>query len=183
MANIQVILKTHMKKLGRIADEVSVAAGFARNYLLPQGMAVPATAANRAEVAEMRAELEAKAAKDLATAEVRAKALSAVVLKLAVHAMPEGKLYGSVGPEEIVHAYKEAGHDVLHREVVMLDGPVKKVGESQIILRLHAELDLPVNLVVESDAVIEDDAPVSPHAADDADLADSTDAGDDSANG
>lgn len=160
MANLKVILQTNIKKLGRIADEVNVAAGFARNYLLPRNMAVPASAANREKVASMRAELEAKAAHELEAAKQRGAGMQEMVLNMEVQAMAEGKLYGAVGPDAVAAVLNEQGHDVAAREVLFPEGVIKRVGEYRVILQLHADFQLPITLRVVSDQVVmaEDDA-------------------------
>lgn len=133
MATMRVILQEKVKKLGQISDEVSVAAGYARNFLLPQQIAVVATPENRAKVAGMREALEAKAAQLLEAATLRAEKIQQLTLTIPVNAMPEGKLYGSVGAEEIVNALRAAGHEADKKEVVLPEGPLKTIGEFKVI--------------------------------------------------
>lgn len=150
MANMRVILQQNVKNIGRIADEVSVKAGYARNFLLPQSIAVLATEANRAIVEAKRAELEKQAAQALAEAEKRAEPLKALTLTIRVQAMAEGKLYGSIGVDEVAAALKDAGHEVAKHEVIMANGPIKTIGESVINVVLHADVVVPVNVVLEA---------------------------------
>jgi large subunit ribosomal protein L9 len=152
MSNIQVILQQPVKKLGNIADEVSVKAGYARNYLFPQEIAVPATEANRAKVSEMRAELEKKAASVLQAAQERAEQLAKVDITLSVNAKEEGELYGSIGADEIAKAFAEQGHTIIKSEVVLADGALKSLGEHTIGLQLHPEVQIDVNVVLKASA-------------------------------
>jgi large subunit ribosomal protein L9 len=98
---MNVILLERFGNLGDIGDEVAVKAGFARNYLIPQGKAVRATTTNRAVFEERRAELERAANEQLAEAQARAAKLEGVSLTIVVKAGEEGKLYGSVGTQDI----------------------------------------------------------------------------------
>lgn len=146
MATMRVILKQKVRKLGQISDEVSVAAGYARNFLLPNEIAVVATADNRTHVASMRAELEAKAEESMQAAHARAEKMQSLVLTIEVAAMAEGKLYGAVGADEIVKSLHAQGHEVSKKEVVLPEGPLKNTGEFDVLLQLHVDIQVPIKV-------------------------------------
>lgn len=145
---MELILLEKVLNLGDLGEKVKVKAGFGRNYLVPQGKAVPATTANVERFEAMRAELE-KAAKDrLSAAGNRAAALQELVVTIRAIASDEGKLYGSIGPREISDALIGLGHDVSKREVLQPDGPLRHVGEFDVQLQLHADIDTVIKVVV-----------------------------------
>jgi large subunit ribosomal protein L9 len=145
---MELILLEKVQNLGDLGEKVRVKAGFGRNYLVPQGKAVPATAANVERFEAMRAELE-KAAKDrLSAAGNRAAALQGLVVTIKVIASDEGKLYGSIGPREIADALIELGHEVSKREVLQPEGPLRHIGEFDVQLQLHADIDTVIKVVV-----------------------------------
>lgn len=145
---MELILLEKVLNLGDLGDTVSVKAGFGRNFLVPQGKAVPATAENVARFETMRAELEKAAADKLGSAQSRSDALAEVTVEMAANASEEGKLYGSIGPREIADALQKMGHDVSKREVIMGEGPIRVVGEYDVQLILHADVDTSVKVVV-----------------------------------
>ncbi|GGI77128.1 50S ribosomal protein L9 [Legionella impletisoli] len=144
---MEVILLEKIRNLGNLGDKVAVKSGYGRNYLIPQGKAVFATAKNIEEFEKRRAELEKKAQKSLAEAEQRAAKLNDITLEISAQASDEGKLYGSIGVNEITEALKERGHDVSKREVVMPEGPIHSTGEYVVQVQLHS--DVMANLKVE----------------------------------
>ena len=138
---MRIILLERVESLGGIGDVVDVRAGYGRNYLLPQGKAVPATEKQIAAFEERRSELMAAEKKRMAATAERAGQVAAVVpLTIIANAGPVGKLYGSVGPAEISAGFEEAGVEVTRAEVLMPDGPIKEVGEHQVTLKLHADV-------------------------------------------
>ncbi|MEJ8567562.1 50S ribosomal protein L9 [Elongatibacter sediminis] len=145
---MELILLEKVLNLGDLGDKVSVKSGFGRNFLVPQGKAVPATAENVARFETMRAELEKAAADKLGSAQSRSDALAEVTVEMAANASEEGKLYGSIGPREIADALQKMGHDVSKREVIMGEGPIRVVGEYDVQLILHADVDTSVKVVV-----------------------------------
>ncbi len=149
---MNVILLERVNNLGDLGDEVSVKGGFARNFLLPQGKAVQANAANRAVFEERRAELQAAADDKLAAAQARAEKLADTVVTMVVKTGEEGRLYGSVGTQDIANALVAEGHDELVRsEVQMPEGVIRVIGEYDIGLQLHSDVtvDIKVNVVAE----------------------------------
>ncbi|WP_067865342.1 50S ribosomal protein L9 [Neptuniibacter marinus] len=145
---MEVILLEKIGKLGNLGDKVSVKSGFGRNYLVPQGKAVPATTANVAKFEERRAELEAAAAEKLAAATARAEVLNALQVTIASKCGDEGKLFGSIGTRDIADAIIAAGAEVDKSEVRLPEGALRAIGEYEIAIQLHAEVTAIVNLAV-----------------------------------
>jgi len=149
---MELILLQKVTNLGNLGDKVNVKPGFGRNYLVPQGKAVPATAANLAEFEARRAEYEAKASDALATAEARKAKLEGAVVTIHANASTEGKLYGSVGPREIAEALTKAGTEVGKSEVVLGEGAFRNIGEYEVLVHLHADVETPVKVNVVAEA-------------------------------
>jgi large subunit ribosomal protein L9 len=145
---MEVILLQKIANLGNIGDRVKVKSGFGRNYLLPGGKATLATPENVARFEARRAELEARAAADLAAASARAANLEGLKLSLAAKAGSEGKLFGSIGTSDIAEACRKAGHAVERSEVRLPGGPIRMVGEHLITLHLHGDIDVQVPLTI-----------------------------------
>ena len=149
---MKLILLQKVVNLGGLGDTVSVKPGYGRNFLVPQGKAVPATAANVAMFEAKRAEYQAKADAVLAEAQKRLEGLEGAEVTIAANASTEGKLFGSVGPRDIAEAFTAAGFPLEKGEVVMGEGPLRRTGEFDIELRLHADVHTPVKVIVEADA-------------------------------
>lgn len=151
---MEVILLQKIANLGDIGDRVKVKPGFGRNYLLPGGKATLATAENVARFESRRAELEAKAAAELASARARAAKLEGFKLSITAKAGNEGKLFGSIGTSDIAEACQKAGHQIERSEVRLPGGPIRMVGEHLISVHLHSDIDfeLPLTVVAEEAA-------------------------------
>src|SRR5699024_9518016 len=145
---MELILLEKVINLGNLGDKVKVKPGYGRNYLLPQGKAAPATAANVAEFEKRRAEYEAKAKELLAGAEARKAKLDGAEARIGVNASAEGKQYGSAGPSEIVEALATAGHEVEKGEINHDDGPIHVTGEHEAQVVLHADVQTTVKVLV-----------------------------------
>ncbi|MEQ6916958.1 50S ribosomal protein L9 [Halomonas aquatica] len=145
---MDVILLDNIGKLGGLGDQVTVKPGYGRNYLVPYGLAVPATKDNIEAFQAQRAELEAQAAERKAVAEARAEQLNDIELSLVSKAGDEGKLFGSIGPRDLAEAISSAGMEVAKSEVRMPQGPIRQTGEYDVVLHLHAEVDATVRVVV-----------------------------------
>ncbi len=149
---MDVILLQKVKNLGNLGDRAKVKPGYSRNFLIPYGKAVPATAANVADFDKRRAEFEARANETLAAAEARKARLEGAAVTIKANASTEGKLYGSVGPRDIAEALTAIGHKVGKSEVVMGEGPLRHIGEHDVIVHLHADVEVPVKVVIEPEA-------------------------------
>ena len=145
---MNVILLERLSNLGDIGDEVAVKAGFARNYLIPKGKAVRATEENRAVFEGRRAELEKAAAEQLSEAQGRAAKLEGLSLTMVVKAGEEGKLYGSVGTQDIADAITAEAIEVARAEVRMPEGVIRSTGEYEIDVQLHSDVTVAVALAV-----------------------------------
>jgi len=145
---MNVILLDKVENLGEIGDMVNVKPGYGRNYLLPQRKAALATNKNIAEVESRRADLEKAAAIERASAQSRADLLSGMDLVIPANVGVEGKLFGSVGPIDIVDAFEKVGVEVARSEVRLPDGPIHEIGEFTIGLHLHSDVNVDVNLKV-----------------------------------
>jgi len=144
---MQVILLERVDRLGTIGDEVSVKNGFARNFLIPQGKALLANDANRARFEREREAIETRNAAAKATAEANSESLVGTQLVLIRQSGDTGQLYGSVSARDISEAAKEAGHSVA-RSQVRLDAPIKTLGIFDVGVRLHAEVDVTIQVNV-----------------------------------
>jgi large subunit ribosomal protein L9 len=141
---MNVILLEAVENLGSIGDLVKVKPGYARNYLLPQGKAALATRANMKEIEKRREELEKAAAEELAKARERAKAFENLEIVIHANAGSEGKLFGSVGPIDIVDALAAVQVEAERAEIRMPEGPIQEVGEFPIGVHLHTDVDAEV---------------------------------------
>ncbi len=149
---MELILLQKVVNLGGLGDKVNVKPGYGRNFLIPYGKAVPATADNVAAFEAKRAEYEAKANAILADAEGRKAKLDGAVVTIKANASTEGKLFGSVGPRDIAEAFTAAGFPLEKNEVVLGEGPLRRTGEFDIEVRLHADVHTAVKVVVEGEA-------------------------------
>lgn len=149
---MQLILLQKVTNLGNLGDKVNVKPGYGRNYLVPQGKAVPATASNLADFETRRAEYEAKAKSQLDGAEGRKAQLEGAAVTVHANAATEGKLYGSVTPRDIAEALTKAGFPVEKSEVIMGEGPIRRTGEYDVLIHLHADVEVTVKVTVAGEA-------------------------------
>ena len=146
---MEVILLDKVGKLGKIGDKVNVKAGYGRNFLIPQGKAVFATAENLSAFEARRAELEAAAAEQRSSAEARGQQLAALAaIVIASNAGDEGKLFGSIGTRDIADAITAAGVEVCKSEVKLPEGALRETGEFEIDIQLHSEVTQPIKLTI-----------------------------------
>ncbi|MDH2273435.1 50S ribosomal protein L9 [Moraxella porci] len=153
---MQVILLQRVVNLGKLGETVDVKAGYGRNYLIPQGKALPATEANIAKFEARRAELEALEAEELAAANKRAEALTDVNVIMRAKSGDEGKLFGSIGARDIADALTKSGLEVDRSEVKMPEGAFRQVGEYKVTIQLHH--DISADILV---TILSEDAPVA----------------------
>lgn len=145
---MKVILLEKVVNLGNIGEEVSVAPGFGRNYLVPKAKAIFATSANRTAFASRIAELEVEAKKKLVTAIERAAKLKDLTVTITARVSDENKLYGSVGVAEIVAALQETGVTVEKKEVQLPEGAIHVIGEHPVTMHLHADVAETITVIV-----------------------------------
>jgi large subunit ribosomal protein L9 len=150
---MEIILLEKVENLGGLGDKIRVKPGYARNFLIPQGKAKYATPANIAEFEAKRAELEKAAAEALSAAQARAAQLEGLEVELSAHAGSEGKLFGSIGTQDIADAVTAAGVELERREVRLPEGAIRQTGEYEIALHLHSDVNATIKLVVKAENV------------------------------
>lgn len=148
---MQVILLQRVVNLGKLGETVDVKAGYGRNYLIPQGKALPANEANIAKFEARRAELEAQEAKELAEAKKRADALSDVNVIMRAKVGDEGKLFGSIGTRDIADALTNSGLPVDRAEVKLPEGTLRQVGEYKVVIQLHHDITADILVTITSE--------------------------------
>jgi large subunit ribosomal protein L9 len=149
---MEVILLEKVGKMGVLGDTVNVKSGYARNFLVPTGKAVPATAENLKHFEVRRAEFVKAEAAKLASAQARADQLAELELTVTAHAGDEGKLFGSIGPRDVADLVSATGVTIEKSEVKMPLGPIRTVGEYDIAVQLHSDVTGTVHLIVVGEA-------------------------------
>jgi large subunit ribosomal protein L9 len=139
MGTIQVILSEDVHSLGEAGDVVSVKPGYARNYLVPQGKALPATAERVNQVEHQKRVIAEKRAKELKDLEAVKSKLQGMALEIEAQAGEEGKLFGSVTAQNLAEMLAEKGLEVDRRKIV-LDEPIKTLGEHTVSIRLRSDV-------------------------------------------
>jgi large subunit ribosomal protein L9 len=145
---MNIILLERLGNLGDLGEEVSVKAGFARNYLIPQGKAVRASAENRSLYEGRRVELEKTSSDLLVAAQARAQELQDLTVTIVVKAGEEGKLYGSVGTQDIADIVSEQRTAVAKSEIRMPEGVIRTLGDFTIDIHLHTDVTVPIQVAV-----------------------------------
>jgi|TARA_R110002096_G_scaffold92144_2_gene208275 large subunit ribosomal protein L9 len=149
---MDVILLEKVANLGNLGDKVSVKPGFGRNFLVPNGKAVLATADRIEEFEKRREELEKAAAERLAEAQAKAELVAKLSITIAHQAGEEGKLFGSVGLSDIINSCAEAGVELDKLEIKLSDGSIRQVGDYEIPVHLHTDVVSVLKLSVVADA-------------------------------
>jgi len=149
---MEVILLEKIANLGSLGDKVSIKNGYARNYLIPQGKAVVATAKKIAEFEVRRAELEKAATEKLAAAQKRAEALSKLNITIAHKAGDEGRLFGSVGTHAIADAIVKAGVAVEKQEIRLPHGTIRHLGDFDVDIHLHTDVNAKIAIKITAEA-------------------------------
>ncbi len=150
---MQIVLLEKVENLGDIGEQVNVRPGYARNFLIPQRKALPLTPENIRKIEERRAELEAEAHRLLEEAKTSLEKLQGQVLVIRVKAGPEGRLFGSIGPQDVVEQIREIlGIQLERRHVRMPNGPVRELGDEELTIHLHTDVEANLILRVESEA-------------------------------
>lgn len=147
---VRVILLDNVRKLGTLGQIVDVNAGYARNFLIPNGVASIANAENEIKFEEKRAELERKSHDMLVVAKSQAKELEDLTITMSANATDNGKLYGSIGSAEVVAEVKKlTSIDLLPSVVVFPNGPIRVIGETEVMLLLHHDVTVKIKIVIE----------------------------------
>jgi large subunit ribosomal protein L9 len=147
---MEVILKEDVNNLGHRGDVVKVADGYGRNYLLPQNLAMAATAANKAVIEQMKNAAVRRSAKEKAGAEALIAQLDAVALTFARKVGENDHLFGSVTSADIAQQLEEKGFNIERRKI-HLDEPLKSLGEFLVPVRLHREVTAHLKVVVQAE--------------------------------
>lgn len=149
---MQLILLEKIRNLGELGDVVNVKSGYGRNFLLPHGKAVTATRENKQAFEARRAELERAQADSMGQAQARAETLNSLVVTITRKAGEEGKLFGSVGTADIAEAATAAGHQLAKSELHLPSGPLKELGNHEIAVSLHPEVQCKITVSVVAEA-------------------------------
>jgi large subunit ribosomal protein L9 len=145
--NVEVLLREHVKDLGRCGDVVKVSPGYARNFLLPRQIAMQATDDNKKAMAKRRVVLDAVEAKRTAEFEALVASLNGIQLQTSAKADDQGHLFGSVSAAQIVELLQKMGH-TFEEKAVRLDTPIKTVGTHPVKLHVHGDLHAEILVVV-----------------------------------
>lgn len=149
---MEVILLEKVRNLGSLGEKVKVKAGYGRNFLIPTGRAVMATAENLAAFEARRAELEKRAAEEQSEARSRAQKLADLgEVTMKANAGEEGKLFGSIGPGDVAEALTAAGVEIAKREVLMPEGPIRTLGDYELEVQFHTDVVQAVTVKVEAE--------------------------------
>jgi large subunit ribosomal protein L9 len=145
---MQVILLEKVVNLGQLGDVVKVKNGYARNFLVPHGKAKRATPENLAEFEKRRADLEKQQSDILTQAQARAEKLNGMMVQISQKAGVDGKLFGSVTNIDIAEALKTQGFDIAKGEIRMPDGPLKQIGDHELVVALHSDVTATIKVSV-----------------------------------
>ena len=154
MANHEILLLKPVDGLGAEGDQVKVRAGYARNFLLPQGMAVPVTLANRKHVEALKKARGLREVKELDGAQALARQIAKAGIAIAVKTGEGGKLFGAVTANDILEKLTAAGITIEKRRI-HLGQPIKTLGKHEITIKLHAEVSVELSFDVVSENPIE----------------------------
>ncbi|MFO7725719.1 MAG: 50S ribosomal protein L9 [Oceanipulchritudo sp.] len=157
MANAELLLLQPVENLGDEGDTVSVKSGYARNFLLPRGIAIPVTRSNRKQIESLRDRAEKRRASELENAQATAAKLEPMNIAFAVKTGPGGKMFGSVTAQDLISRIAEEGVSLEKRQVSLYN-PVKSLGKHTTRIRLHPEVSVDFEFEVVSENPIEDDA-------------------------
>lgn len=144
---MRIILKEDVKNVGSMGQIIDVSDGFARNYLIPKGLAVPANTRNIRELEHQKKVIQERAKKVKITAQTISEKLSNIKLILKAKAGEEGKLFGSVTTKDISDALKNEGFEIDKKKII-IDEPIKRLGEYTVTVKLHPDVSSQVRLEV-----------------------------------
>ena len=155
MATTEVILTQQIAGLGAESDHVKVAAGYARNYLMPQGLAIPLTTANKKQLEALRKRRAEREAHELNTMRELSTSLKKIVLRLQTRTGADGKMFGAVTAVRIAEELKHQFDVTLDRRKIALENPINSLGEHEVDLKLHPDVSATLKLLVESEQAAE----------------------------
>lgn len=148
-STVKVVLRDDVENLGRSGELVTVKPGYARNYLLPRGLAAVATHGNVAQIEHEKRSAIKRGAKLRASAEDVAKRLEVVTLTIKAQAGENGKLFGSIGSKDVAAALEKAGHGIDKRKI-MLTEPLKEVGSHEVSIKLGYEVNATIKVEIKA---------------------------------
>jgi large subunit ribosomal protein L9 len=157
MANAELLLLQPVENLGSEGDTITVKSGYARNYLLPRGIAIPVTRANRKQIESLRDRAEKRKATELESAEAISSKLEGLSIVFAVQTGPGGKMFGAVTAQDLIGRIGESGIE-LEKKQVSLYTPVKSLGKHTTRIRLHPEVSVDFEFEVVSENPIEEES-------------------------
>jgi large subunit ribosomal protein L9 len=163
MATTQLLLIKPVDDLGHEGDQVTVKAGYARNYLLPRGFAIPVTRANKKQMEVLRSRSEARRKAELAAAQEKAEKLQGISVALAVKTGPGGKVFGAVTAQDLINRLREEGIE-LDKKQISLHTPARSLGKHTTRVRLHPEVVVEYEFEIVSENPIEEPADAAPQA-------------------
>ena len=146
---MEVILKKDVKGTGKAGDTVKVSDGFARNKLIPSGLAVEATEANKRAIAREKAKIAEKAAQNRADAEAFAEGLNGKTIVIKTKVGDNGKLFGSITSMDIAEAIREQTGSVVDRKRIVLDKPIKEAGITEVVIKLYQDVNAKIKVSIE----------------------------------
>lgn len=145
---MKVVLRSDIAQLGKKGDVLDVADGYARNYLVPRGLALKASEGSEAQAQAMRRSRDIKDAAERSAAEEIATRLVPKVIQLSARAGGEGKLFGSITAQDVVAAVQDQANIELDRRKVHLTDPIREVGTHRVTVKLHSDVEFPVTVEV-----------------------------------
>ncbi len=148
---MNIILLEKINNLGDLGEKVRVKSGYGRNFLIPQGKAIPATAANVEKFETQRAEHEKIATEALTLANARAEQINGKEIVIVRKAGDEGRMFGSVTNGDVAEAITATGIEVAKREIRMPSGAIREIGEYQISIHLHSDVNATITILVEAE--------------------------------
>ncbi|MCR5183750.1 MAG: 50S ribosomal protein L9 [Opitutales bacterium] len=155
MALSEVLLKKPVAGLGAEGDQVKVKAGFARNFLLPQGIAVPVNQANRKQIEALKKARAVREAKELDDARAFAEKLSGLEISFTVKSGDDGKMFGSISTTDISKKLAELGHEIAKKQIHLEHGSIKTLGKSAATIKLHPEVSVEITVELVPEALPE----------------------------
>lgn len=169
MATTEVILTHNLPGLGAESDKLKVKAGYARNYLLPKGLAIPVTESNERRLTALRKRRMERESHELSSMKELAASLARIVLKIIVKTGDDGRMFGSVTAGSIVEELKNQWDVLLDRKKIHLDSPLRTLGDHEVELRLHPKVEANLKVKIESSTPLPEPQPEAKPAPEESD--------------